>query len=87
MMWWGNNDMSWWGWLLMSFGMVVFWGLVAWVVVRLVRNTRPPTPVPPQPEEILDERFARGEIDEDEYKARRAALREAHASSFAIGGQ
>ena len=29
----------------------------------------------PGAEEILDERFARGEIDEDEYRRRRDALR------------
>lgn len=31
---------------------------------------------PPPPMQILDERYARGEIDEDEYRKRRATLGE-----------
>lgn len=33
---------------------------------------------PPSPLQILDERFARGEIDEDEYRKRKATLTESH---------
>jgi putative membrane protein len=63
--------------------MVAFWGLIAFLVVYVVRNLghRPPeqraadaTP-PDQALRILDERFARGEIDADEYNQRRDLLR------------
>ncbi len=49
----------------------------------------PPPPFPPgpaamTPEHILAERFARGEIDEQEFRSRMAALRE-HAQGPAPG--
>lgn len=84
---WGGS----WGvgnWLVMGFGMVVFWGLVAAGVIWLVRalsardsggrQAPPPSPpVDPTPRgarDILDERYARGEIDDDEYRTRRDTL-------------
>jgi putative membrane protein len=72
----------------MTLGMLAFWGLVIWAILALVRSTagdgarRETTP-----EQILAERFARGEIDEDEYRRRLDALRESHESSRAgVGG-
>jgi putative membrane protein len=63
----------------MSLMMLAFWGLLAWVVVVLVRdrdhNVQSVSPRPPSPEEIVAERFARGEIDADEYRERLEALR------------
>ncbi len=88
MMWyWGNgNGMGWgWGgWLVSGLLMIVFWGLVIWGVITLVRHlTSLERQAPPgmrvhspqsTPEQILAERFARGEIDVDEYKRRLAVL-------------
>jgi putative membrane protein len=69
-----------WGWfgvVMMIVTMVLFWGglgTIVYLVVRRLghggRNGADRTA-----DQILDERFARGEIDEDELKARRAALR------------
>lgn len=74
-----------WGWLLMAVMMVAFWGGVAWIIVSLVRhsgvNARsapPGSSAPPtvaSPEDILHERFARGEIDTEEYHQRLDAMR------------
>lgn len=71
-----------WGWGLMSFGMVLIWALViigVVIVIRyLVRADRRSVSAPsgPRPAElILAERFARGEIDEDEYRQRLGVLR------------
>lgn len=78
MMYWGDGGWGWGAWLTMSVFMLVFWGLVAWVVVTLVRNTGGPRrePYPEHSAEgILAERFARGEIDHDEFTKRRDALR------------
>ena len=77
MMWyWGGGGVAWWGWLLMSLGMVVFWGLVIWAVWAFVSAlTRRPMGAGGEdirgrgdPKRILDERLARGEIDADEYR-------------------
>jgi putative membrane protein len=80
MMYW-DGDMQWWGYLLMSVSMIVFWGVVIGGIIALVRYLGRPAeqpqshPVQPAPEQILAERFARGELDEEEYRRRLDALR------------
>ncbi|MEU3995624.1 MULTISPECIES: SHOCT domain-containing protein [Streptomyces] len=79
MMFWYDHDVSGWGWFAMSAGMILFWALIITVVVLLVRalnspHEHTPTPTAPTPEEILRERLARGEIDEEEYRRRLTAL-------------
>lgn len=68
-MWW-NNDPGWAGWLMMAIGMGSFWILVAVFVVALTRNVRPGGTPGPDAREILQQRFARGEIDVEEYQTR-----------------
>jgi putative membrane protein len=53
----------------------VFWGLVAWLVVRLVRERDKQSLVTHGAREILDERYARGEIEDDEYRRRSELIR------------
>ena len=86
MFWWGEG-MSWWGYVLMSVSMVLFWGVVILGIVALVRylghsaQTAGGTGRPDRSaEQVLAERFARGEIDEPEYQSRRAALRDRQQS-------
>jgi putative membrane protein len=57
--------------------MVLFLGGIGTIAYLVVRRSGPAggRDVDRTAERILDERFARGEIDEDELKARRAALR------------
>ena len=69
-----NGDWSWASWLLMAASMLAFWGLVAWIVVMLVRSSRPAGSDRNDADQILADRFARGEIDEDEYRHRRDVL-------------
>ena len=70
------------GWIAMTVLMVLFWGGVVTIVVVLLRrphsDQRMTGMLPPhhEAERILNERFARGEIDETEYIARRAVLRQ-----------
>ena len=75
MMWW--NDSSGW-WFVMPLLMVVFWVAVIWLAVSVVRGlaARPSGEDGrlERPEEILARRYARGEIDEDEYWRRRDIL-------------
>ena len=76
--------MGWGGWLLMTLVMIVFWAAVITAVVLVVRyvagSGRPgagPGPSgPARAEDLLAERFARGEIDDDEYRQRLTLLRE-----------
>ena len=68
------NGIGWGGWVIGSLMMVGFWILIAWVVVSLVRR-RESTSSTADAQDILDKRFARGDIDADEYTRRRDELR------------
>jgi putative membrane protein len=75
-----GGGMGWGGWLTMGVVMLVFWGLVIAGVVLLVRSVGHRHEVTHEPVgptaalRILEERFARGEIDADEYSRRRQLL-------------
>jgi putative membrane protein len=69
----GDNTGNGWWWLL-GLGWLVF--LLAILAVVLVRRFNEPKTPPQQAEDVLAERLARGEIDEDEYRRRRKALRD-----------
>lgn len=82
------NGFDGWGWVggvLMAVGMVAFWAFVITAIVLLIRylTTSRSTAASPAPnsgqvsaEEVLAQRLARGEIDEQEYRQRLALLRE-----------
>jgi putative membrane protein len=73
--WYGTGMMGLGGWLFMGLFWVALLVLVVWLVVRLLPSRqRPTTGGQDSPEEILDRRFARGEIDEQTYAAQRAVL-------------
>jgi putative membrane protein len=84
MIWYGHG-VGGWGWFAMSVGMILFWALIITLGVLLYRalampggssdraDARPPGLAP---EQLLTERFARGEIDEDEYHRRLTVLGE-----------
>ncbi len=74
MMWGWGNGMGWGGWLAMSLMMVVFWGLIIALVVWAVRQFRPTPEHRSSALSVLEERFARGEIDREEFDQRRAVL-------------
>lgn len=80
MMGWYYGDMGWGGWLVMVASMIAFWALVVFAVVAIFRSSRDQSThrgPRPDPLEILDERFARGEIDAAEHRARADVLRDA----------
>lgn len=76
MMWGGG--MGWGAWLLMALTTVAFWALVVFGIVALFRGTGGAGTREPDPgrgaRQILDERFARGEIDAEEYHSRQSLL-------------
>lgn len=76
-----ENHMDWGagGWVLMGLGMVIFWGLVIFGVVWLVRTLaghdhHPAAQQAPSALEILDRNLAEGTISVDEYHERRGLL-------------
>jgi putative membrane protein len=77
---WGNNGFGAGWWIVMVLMMLVFWTAVAFGIVALVRrsgSTRSRDDVTPEtPESLLRARFARGEVDEAEFRTRMAALKE-----------
>ena len=63
------------GWIFMGLFWIVIIGLVVWAVGALLPGSRPGGAGQPEaPEEILDRRFARGEIDVEQYRQARAEL-------------
>ncbi len=69
------------GWVLMTVLMVAFWAVVITLVVMAIRylstgRTQSAGPPAGQAHVLLAERYARGEIDDDEYRHRSALLRE-----------
>lgn len=79
MMW--NDGMGWSGWIVMALTAMAFWALVVVAVVALFRDSRPDSRQvqtgSDDARRILDQRFARGEIDANEYQARQVMLRSA----------
>ena len=74
------DHMNGWGWAMMiawSLVWVSFLGVIAWIAVQWGRGASRNGPSEPREKsarDLLDERFARGEIDMDEYQRRRQAI-------------
>ena len=77
------------GWSVMVISMVLFWTAMVLLVFALIRHLNraphhedhghgllPGSPQGPRAEQVLAERFARDDIDEDEYRRRQRTLRE-----------
>lgn len=76
MYWWYGHMMGGWGYSLLTFIAIALWVLVALVAVALFRHVEHGVRGSwSSAERVLSERFARGEIDEDEYRTRLAILR------------
>ena len=87
MMNWYGPGMGGWGYVLMTVNALLFWALVIVGIVVLVRHLGGSrqgsgTPGGTGPEQILAERFARGEIDEAEYRQRIDTLRASRSPSI-----
>ncbi|WP_236794401.1 SHOCT domain-containing protein [Amycolatopsis sp. GM8] len=84
MMYWYGNGMSGWGYALMTVSTIVFWAVIIAGAVALVRylGRRPQNSVEarPTPEQLLADRFARGEIDAGEYQHALDVLHQRHRS-------
>lgn len=68
--------------MLMPLLWIALIALIVWAVIRLTRSTGGESHRSERrdtPEEILDSRFALGELDAEEYKQARAHLAEVHS--------
>src|SRR3954469_8992734 len=79
-MWWhGGHAMGGWVFLFLAITRLLWWALIILVVLALLRyltrGGRSTTFRTTADEEVLGERFARGEIDEHEYRQRLDTLR------------
>lgn len=93
MMFYGNGGWSFWQVALMSVGMIGFWGLLIGLFVWLVRGSgsgsgsgtdsdRVSRSLPARgADEVLAERFARGDINDEEFTRRRQLLHSTPAQS------
>lgn len=73
MMWW-HGDLSGWDWAWMSIGMVAFWVVIGLVIYWIVRSAQGSSERGRDATEILEERFARGEISVEEFEERKTVL-------------
>jgi len=73
----GSGGFGMWGPGFGGIFMILFWGLIIVGIVALVKFLMPPsgegTPRR-DPVDILEERYARGEIDREEFESRRRDL-------------
>ena len=82
MMWWFENGTAGWAFPLMAVSQLVFWAVLVGAGVALFRSVNRASGPNGRsgrstPEQLLAERFARGEIDEHEYRSRLDILRSA----------
>ncbi len=81
---WNGGGWGWGGWILMTLVMVLFWAAVITAIVLAIRylsggashRNQASAGSARGAEDVLAERFARGEIDDDEFRRRLTALRE-----------
>ncbi len=76
----GWNHMAGGGWVLMGLGMLIFWGLVIFGIVWLVRTLTQHRPADgsrsgePGPLDVLDRKLAEGAMSVEDYRERRQLL-------------
>ncbi len=72
------GELTWSGWIVMAVCMVAFWVVVIYLMAMMFRTDRGTGPVrttrDTDPLRLLEERFARGDIDSGEFVARRQML-------------
>ena len=80
-MWWGHDMMGWGAGFFGGFFMLLFWALIIIGLVFLIRflagqtgSRREAGGSGDSPLEILKKRYARGEIDKEEFEEKREAL-------------
>ncbi len=82
MMDWGNNGWGAGDWVAVSALMIMFWGVLVALVLWVVRGARSDRGQAPtdRADTLLAERFARGEIDAEQFTRSRELLRSGGSS-------
>lgn len=86
---WSGAGVGWGGWIMMTAGMVGVSVLLVMMFAALIRSDHQDSPGGPRgqryddPMRLLDERFARGEINLEDYQVRRGLLGEARSKTDA----
>ena len=79
------------GWILMAVCMLAFWAVVLYLMAAMFRTDRTSGPDATEhgvdPLQVLDARFARGDIDYDEFVARRQLLTPTRGTADGSGRQ
>jgi len=68
------HPMAWGFGMFGGFGMLLFWSIFIFIIVLAVKSVRAGSKESNNARRILDERYARGEIDEQEYEKRKRVL-------------
>ena len=92
-MWDWGTGLHWWGWVLGTAATLIFWVLVIWSIVALVRRARGPhrggspsgrSGTSEERARVLARQYVAGDIDGAEYDRQLAAL---HARPYAGAGR
>jgi putative membrane protein len=77
MMYWGHDGIGGWGYAVMILNMALFWGLLIGAGILIYRAVQGGGGASgtDSARRLLGERFARGEIDDEEYRRRLETLR------------
>ena len=68
------HPMAWGFGMFGGFGMLLFWGILIFIIVLTVKAVRAGSKESNNARRILDELYARGEIDEEVYEKRKRVL-------------
>lgn len=72
------HGIGWGWWLVMSLGIVAFWGLVIYAIIVMIGgpSRERAEPSGQSPEQTLKSRLAQGELSIEEYRQLQATIRE-----------
>ena len=86
--WYVGDHMTGWGWVGMTLSSILFIALLVlggMLLIRVARQADRPA-APRSPEQVLAERYARGELSDEEYRQRLDTLRDTGALTGSGGG-
>lgn len=80
--WYVGDHMTGWGWVGMTLSSLLFIAVLVlggMLLIRYARQQQEPPPAPRSAEQILADRYARGELTEEQYRQQLATLRDTGA--------